>query len=150
MAHLHHACEYLAEEGVTWKDVVMILAPRFVALYCFSYPLIKNGDVRTMNRRTLCTKIGRVLLQIVFQFVYTTLFGCYSGYVFLRTRHIGSCIGIHIFCNLMGFPDLTRFYQFGPLRRYGLLTMFIIGISLFVTFFHPWTDPGLFIMSSNR
>ena len=43
--------------------------------------------------------------QAAFKCAYTTLFGAMTAYVFLRTGSLWPCIGMHMFCNAMGFPD---------------------------------------------
>jgi prenyl protein peptidase len=46
------------------------------------------------------------LLRSVFQFTYTSLFGFFAGFVFLRTGNVYSVILAHAFCNWMGLPRL--------------------------------------------
>ena len=46
------------------------------------------------------------LFTSLFQFTYTTLFGWYANFVFVRTGSLYSIILIHSFCNWMGFPRL--------------------------------------------
>jgi prenyl protein peptidase len=43
----------------------------------------------------------------LFQFTYTSLFGFFAAFVFLRTGNVYSVILAHSFCNWMGLP---RFY----------------------------------------
>ncbi len=47
------------------------------------------------------------VLRSVFQFTYTSLFGFFAAFVFIRTGNVYSCILAHTFCNWMGLP---RFY----------------------------------------
>lgn len=42
----------------------------------------------------------------VFQLSYTTLFGSFASYLFLRTGSIWPPITAHMFCNVMGIPQL--------------------------------------------
>lgn len=44
------------------------------------------------------------LLTSLFQFTYTTLFGWYANFVFVRTGSLFSVILAHSFCNWMGLP----------------------------------------------
>ncbi|ODV63734.1 CAAX prenyl protease [Ascoidea rubescens DSM 1968] len=39
------------------------------------------------------------------QFAYTSLFGIFTNYVFLRMGNVWSCFVVHSFCNYMGFPS---------------------------------------------
>jgi prenyl protein peptidase len=43
----------------------------------------------------------------LFQFTYTSLFGFFAAFVFVRTGNVYTCILAHAFCNWMGLP---RFY----------------------------------------
>ena len=40
-------------------------------------------------------------------FVYTSLFGAYSSYLFLRPGTVAGPLAAHIFCNAMGLPDFA-------------------------------------------
>lgn len=44
----------------------------------------------------------------MFQFTYTTVFGWYVSYLFLKTGNLWPCVLCHSFCNIMGFPDFDR------------------------------------------
>ena len=41
------------------------------------------------------------------QLTYTSLFGAYSSYLFLRTGFLIGPLLAHVFCNAMGLPDFT-------------------------------------------
>lgn len=65
------------------------------------------------------------LLRSVFQFTYTSVFGWYATFIYLRTGSIYACIIIHAFCNCVGLP---RFW--GRLKRreiYGAAPVVIRG-----------------------
>ncbi|CAO2648543.1 Nn.00g078100.m01.CDS01 [Neocucurbitaria sp. VM-36] len=47
------------------------------------------------------------VLRSLFQFTYTSLFGFFAAFVFIRTGNIYTCMLAHTFCNWMGLP---RFY----------------------------------------
>lgn len=47
------------------------------------------------------------ILRSLFQFTYTSLFGFFATFVFLRTGNVYTCVLAHTFCNWMGLP---RFY----------------------------------------
>ncbi|KIW79374.1 hypothetical protein Z517_05986 [Fonsecaea pedrosoi CBS 271.37] len=53
-----------------------------------------------------------VMLRSVLQFTYTTLFGWFAAFVYMRTGSVYACIIIHSFCNCVGLP---RFW--GRVRR---------------------------------
>ncbi|KAK6419606.1 CAAX prenyl protease, partial [Oleoguttula sp. CCFEE 5521] len=48
----------------------------------------------------------QALLRAVFQFCYTSLFGFFTAFAFLRTGNLYAIILAHSFCNFMGFPRL--------------------------------------------
>ena len=66
-----------------------------------------------------------------FQFAYTTVFGMYSAFLFVRTGHLASCVIVHGFCNFMGFPDLVQLMHQEPKKRLVLSAFFCLGLGLF-------------------
>lgn len=52
------------------------------------------------------TPLTPALLRTIFQFGYTTIFGWYAAFVYLRTGSLYSVFIIHAFCNYMGLPRL--------------------------------------------
>ncbi|KAG0071791.1 CAAX prenyl protease [Linnemannia elongata] len=76
-----------------------------------------------------------------FQLLYTTLFGWFATFLFLRTSNlIGPCL-CHTFCNMMGFPDVTNIQYFGRWKTWLYLT-FVLGMVLFGLLLRPLTQPG--------
>jgi hypothetical protein len=53
------------------------------------------------------TVVWNIVCSTLFQCAYTTLFGMYATYILLRTRSVIPVTVSHIFCNIMGLPDLT-------------------------------------------
>ena len=51
--------------------------------------------------RTHGQSVQSAFVISLFQFAYTTVFGVYSAYVFVRTGHVAACVVIHAFCNYM-------------------------------------------------
>jgi len=45
--------------------------------------------------------------QVFFQSAYTTVFGWYATWLFLRTQSLASPVLVHAFCNWMGFPNFA-------------------------------------------
>lgn len=78
------------------------------------------------------------LLTTMMQFAYTTLFGAYVTYAFLRTNSLPAIIVSHQYCNYMGLPDLSFVQpQFGRLSliyrfRWFVMSAYVIGIVGFV------------------
>ncbi|KAL6719602.1 CAAX prenyl protease [Lecanora helva] len=52
------------------------------------------------------TPIFPALLRSVFQFGYTTVFGWYTTFLFLRTGNVWGVILVHSFCNWLGLPRI--------------------------------------------
>jgi prenyl protein peptidase len=46
------------------------------------------------------------ILRTLFQFAYTSLFGFFASFVYLRTGSLYAVIAAHMFCNWMGLPRL--------------------------------------------
>ncbi len=46
------------------------------------------------------------LLRSLFQLGYTTLFGAYATFLFLRTGSLAAVCVVHAFCNCMGLPQV--------------------------------------------
>lgn len=46
------------------------------------------------------------LLRSAFQLSYTTLFGAYATFLFLRTGSLVAVCAVHAFCNCMGLPQV--------------------------------------------
>ena len=51
------------------------------------------------------TRPATVAIQTLFQFAYTTLFGAYASFVFMRTHSTMAIVLTHGFCNWMGLPN---------------------------------------------
>ncbi|KAI8915638.1 CAAX protease self-immunity-domain-containing protein [Gorgonomyces haynaldii] len=73
-------------------------------------------------------KLVPVVVSVVFQFAYTTLFGWFAAYALVRTRSIVGPILAHMFCNYMGFPSFDFMNDRGA---YVHLFMHICGLGLF-------------------
>jgi prenyl protein peptidase len=63
--------------------------------------------------------LRNALLSSTFQFAYTTVFGWYASYLFVRTGNVWSPVLCHSFCNYMGFPELNNINHRPLLHRIG-------------------------------
>lgn len=79
-------------------------------------------------------RLSQVLLGTAFQFAYTSVFGAYASYAYLRTRSLVAVTVCHAFCNCMGLPDLSFLSTGSPLYRYrmGLATALVGGLAGFI------------------
>jgi len=81
----------------------------------------------------------------LFQFGYTTVFGIYSAYLFVRTGHVTACVVVHAFCNYMGFPDFGEVLSHpSPLKRLALAGAYVGGLTAFCFLLKPMTEPSLY------
>ncbi|KAM6907383.1 CAAX prenyl protease 2-like [Xenentodon cancila] len=80
-----------------------------------------------------------ILLTAGVQFLYTTVFGAFTAFIFLRTGHIVGPVLCHSFCNSQGLPDVGSALQH-PLSS-ALLFSYLIGGLLFLVLLFPLTDP---------
>lgn len=121
-AHLHHFVDHV-RNGRSPTDAALI-AGAFVRLSC---SVASDAiDPHTQVTDTLCV--------VGFQLLYTSVFGAYASFLFLRTGasyslsptlvccatrltastrapagHFASIFVVHVFCNVMGLPDLSFF-----------------------------------------
>ncbi|CAB3245630.1 unnamed protein product [Arctia plantaginis] len=84
------------------------------------------------------------LLVSTFQFTYTSMFGAYSAYLFLRTGHFVAPLVVHMFCNHMGFPNFGEIREFPPLQRLVIAMSFLLGLGLWCLLLVPLTNPELY------
>ncbi|OQN95969.1 hypothetical protein B0A48_17912 [Cryoendolithus antarcticus] len=110
-----------ASEEIVFRSLVIplfILAKMPPKQIIFLTPLI-FGLAHVHHMADFCrthTPVGRTLptmgvflqalLRAVFQFCYTSLFGFFAAFAFLRTGNLYAIILAHSFCNFMGFPRL--------------------------------------------
>jgi prenyl protein peptidase len=52
------------------------------------------------------TPVATALLRSIFQFGYTTVFGWFAAFLYLRTGSLPAVILVHTFCNWCGLPRL--------------------------------------------
>ncbi|KAG6618973.1 prenyl protein protease [Phytophthora cinnamomi] len=85
-------------------------------------------------------------LTVGFQLIYTSLFGAYATFIFLRTGHFASIFLVHVFCNVMGFPDLSFFNPESSLHPYRLVLLgaYFFGIYGFSLLLMPLTEPAIY------
>ncbi|RLU15696.1 hypothetical protein DMN91_011451 [Ooceraea biroi] len=68
-----------------------------------------------------------------------------SSFLFAKTGHFVAPFAAHSFCNHMGFPDLSEIAAYkDPLKRAGLLCLFVIGLVAWCFLLTPMTHPSLF------
>lgn len=83
-------------------------------------------------------------LVSMFQFAYTTVFGMYSAFLFIKTGHFAAPFIVHAYCNFMGFPDFMEVANSEPRKRAVLMTLFVLGVILFYLTYDLLTDPEIY------
>ncbi|KAJ6514753.1 hypothetical protein DFH09DRAFT_1049058 [Mycena vulgaris] len=82
---------------------------------------------------------NRAAISTLFQTAYTTLFGAHASFLFLRTSSLIPPLTAHIFCNIMGVPQLSLEMRRFPARKKSIITAYVVGIVLFFSTLLPWT-----------
>jgi len=83
--------------GENWS---LILSPLF-----FGFAHVHH----LMEKQRQGIDFKQAILGTVFQMSYTTVFGLYSAFLFLRTGHLIAPFLVHMFCNHMGFQTSLRY-----------------------------------------
>ncbi|KAL1514227.1 hypothetical protein ABEB36_003516 [Hypothenemus hampei] len=82
-----------------------------------------------------------------FQFIYTTIFGVYSAYIFYRTGHFISIFVVHAFCNHMGFPDVVEVTTYSNDKKMVICGLFVLGFIAWCLLLNPLTEPSWYFNS---
>jgi len=85
--------------------------------------------------------LKRAAMSTIFQTAYTTLFGAHTSYLFLRTSSLLPPLTAHVFCNIMGIPQMQSEMRRFPAQRQAIIGTYIIGIMLFACTLSWWTEP---------
>ncbi|KAE8212470.1 hypothetical protein CF327_g3897 [Tilletia walkeri] len=86
----------------------------------------------------------RGVLQSCFQFAFTSVFGWYANFLFLRTNSIISAVLCHSFCNMMGFPNPAGAIQRHPRYKTAIVGSYLVGIATFAYSLWKVTEPALY------
>ncbi|GFZ43701.1 hypothetical protein JCM24511_01421 [Saitozyma sp. JCM 24511] len=74
----------------------------------------------------------RALAGCAFQLTYTTLFGWFAAYLFLRTRSVLPPLAAHVYCNIMGIYLPGTAIRRYPSKRIAIWASYLAGIAGFV------------------
>ncbi|XP_030602255.1 CAAX prenyl protease 2-like [Archocentrus centrarchus] len=91
------------------------------------------------QRRLGKESMSVILLVAGMQFLYTTVFGAFTAFIFMRTGHVVGPVLCHSFCNSQGLPDISSALQHP--QRSALLVSYLMGALLFLVLLFPLTDP---------
>ncbi|XP_020896794.1 CAAX prenyl protease 2 [Exaiptasia diaphana] len=115
--------------GVQWSVIICPLFFGVAHVHHVIERLWVNGE-----------KPKEVWFSALFQFGYTTIFGAYSAFLFVRTGNLAGPVICHSFCNFMGFPPLDEV----PHSKYPYLISgsFVLGLVIFLCIAMPMTNPS--------
>lgn len=125
--------ELLSPVRVAW------IAPSFFGVAHFHHFIRQYSELPPSSSSR---DVHRLMLGLILQWSYTTLFGAYASHVLIRTGSLAGVVLVHSFCNYMGLPDVSfvgknsLVYEY----RWFIGMMYLIGIGLFVGGF----DSGVF------
>ncbi|KAM7374563.1 hypothetical protein PAMP_007211 [Pampus punctatissimus] len=109
---------------------VIFIAPLFFGVAHFHHII--------EERRLHKDSMGVILLVAGMQFLYTTVFGAFTAFIFMRTGHVVGPVLCHSFCNSQGLPDISSALQHP--QRSALLFSYLMGVLLFLVLLFPLTD----------
>ncbi|XP_066585332.1 CAAX prenyl protease 2 isoform X2 [Prorops nasuta] len=89
-------------------------------------------------------KFTHALILSAVQFAYTTIFGAYAAFLFVKTGHIMAPFAAHSFCNHMGLPNFPEVMGYkSPMKRFVILSLFVIGLICWCLLLTPMTNPSI-------
>eukprot|EP00457_Paulinella_chromatophora_P012971 gb/GEZN01013230.1/.p1 GENE.gb/GEZN01013230.1/~~gb/GEZN01013230.1/.p1 ORF type:complete len:301 (-),score=22.91 gb/GEZN01013230.1/:103-1005(-) len=123
-----------------WGFAVQLLAsPLFFGLAHLHHLF---NLVRSMHYTT-----QQAMFVVAFQLFYTTVFGLYASFLFLRTGQLVAPVLSHIFCNFMGFPELgwiSDDSHYAYFYRKSVAFVYMLGIIIFIANLMFLTEPALY------
>lgn len=136
-----------AEELVYRACMLLLLSPaigeQYAVLFCpIFFGIAHVHHLIDWYRVSDGTSFGQACLTVLVQFCYTSIFGLFAGFLFVRTHHLVSLFLCHSFCNVMGLPPLDS-ALIHP-RKYLILPVYLLGIVLFFSLLFPLTAPSLY------
>lgn len=128
----------LLEAGFSLRFAILV-SPLFFGI----------AHVHHVHRRIVQDRVpvDQALVATALQLTYTTLFGAFAAFCFVRTSHLIAAIAPHIYCNHMGLPDVDFLVDHTDLRysrRRFILLAHLLGILLFILGLFPLTHPRLY------
>ncbi len=93
-------------------------------------------------RGKLAVPLSHACLGVILQMTYTSIFGLFTSFVFVRSRHLVGVILAHSLCNLFGLPPVEEALQ-SPWKK-TIILCYLSGVVLFCWNLFILTDPALF------
>lgn len=137
--------------GVGEQRDLRLISQNF-SLIC---PILAHLHHMIERLRTGMDKKTAILISF-FQFFYTSMFGIYSAFLFVRTGHFIAPFIVHAFCNHMGFPDIPDLISQKEPKRCIFLILYVLGLVGWIILLPTMTSPAWYqnyqfwINSSNQ
>ena len=125
-------CPLLLAAGIAPTRVCAV-APLF-----FGVAHVHHGVVAVRaGTKSVTAAVASVLVQLT----YTSLFGMFAAFVFVRTGRVAGAFATHAFCNTMGLPNVAFLWAGHHAHRHraALLTVYGVGIAAFFYGLYPLT-----------
>ncbi|KAG7174639.1 CAAX prenyl protease 2-like [Homarus americanus] len=97
-----------------------------------------------VDRLRVGIDLQAVILISSFQFLYTSVFGFYSAFLFIRTGHFLPLFAVHAFCNHMGLPEVKEMIKAPNPLRIKLMAYHVMGLIAWYFLLFPLTEPSLY------
>lgn len=80
--------------------------------------------------------------SVLVQFTYTSIYGMFSAFLFIRTGHLASPVLTHALCNVLGLPP----FEHVPQHRHPvwISIAYVAGLIGFIALLSPLTSPALY------
>lgn len=114
-------------------SVAILITPLFFGIAHFHH---LNEHLRQGMKKSLAIQMSCV------QFTYTSIFGIYSAYLFLRTGHFVAPFIAHAFCNHMGLPDVQELLSQSENRKKLLIKLYFAGLIGWILLLAVATTPS--------
>ncbi|KAI3373817.1 hypothetical protein L3Q82_022402, partial [Scortum barcoo] len=117
----------------TGPTAAIFTAPLFFGVAHFHHII----EQRRLHKDSMSTIL--LVSAAGMQFLYTTVFGAFTAFIFMRTGHVVGPVLCHSFCNSQGLPDISSALEHP--ERQALLFSYLMGLLLFLVLLFPLTDP---------
>lgn len=122
MIYRSFACTLWEKSGISKMKIIFALPFIFGVSH-----LNKVFLTKSLTNITL-----RDFLPYIVVLIYTTLFGWWESFVWLKTHSYLTCVFLHAFCNYMQFPNFAAALNWGhPVQKIFLYLAYLIGLISF-------------------
>ena len=136
-----------AEELVFRSCMLPVLVPalgqlRAVLICPLFFGIAHVHHLVEWYRKPGAMPFSEACLTVFFQFCYTSIFGLFEGFLFVRTGHLAANVLCHALCNVLGLPPFDR--ALAHPRKYLILFVYVVGFVMFFVLLFPLTAPSIY------